>query len=164
MSMGEFELAIRPDDLYVLAWSPQGQLQGVTRFLTHQGKLSLDIVRRVGDTPNGLTEVLVCHALEFARTREIDEVSLNYAGLAHLLRADAPGSRLSDRLVLFNQKFSPRWRPRYLVFDSRAGLPRTVVRVLQAEGYLSQKPARRRKSSGLWPMRRSATAENGVGR
>jgi lysyl-tRNA synthetase class 2 len=181
MSMGELELAIRPDDLYVLARSPAGQLQGVVRFLAHRGKLSLDIIRRVGETPNGLTEALVCHALELARAREIEEVSLNYAGLAHLLRADAPGGPLGkslargllrplrgrfqmDRLVLFNQKFSPRWRPRYLVFESRAGLPRAVFRVLQAEGYLSHKAARRRISSGLWPVAGAAAVEDGVGR
>ena len=180
MSMGEFEPAIRPDDLYVLAWSPAGELQGVMRFLAHRDKLSLDTMRRVGETPNGLNEALVCRALEHARGRGIREVSLNYAGLAHLLRADAPGSRLGkalagrllgplrsqfqmDRLVLFNQKFSPGWRPRYLVFESRAGLPRAVFRVLQAEGYLSHTPARPRRSSGHWPVPGSATVEDGVG-
>lgn len=180
MSMGEFELAIRPDDLYVLAWSPAGQLQGVMRFLAHRGKLSLDIVRRVGETPNGLTEALVCHALQFARTRGIEEVSLNYAGLAHLLRADAPGGRLGkalarrllgplrcrfqmDRLVLFNEKFSPCWRPRYLVFESRAALAGTVFRVLQAEGYLAHGPTWRRRSGGRWPVSDSATVEGSVG-
>lgn len=153
MSMGEFELAIRPDDVYVLAWSPEGRLQGFVRFLTHREKLSLDIMRRVGEPPNGLAEALVCHALEFARSRQTEEVSLNYAGLAHLLRPDAPGGRFArplarrllaplrgtfqmDRLVLFNQKFGPSWRPRYLVFESRAGFPRAVLRVLQAEGYV----------------------------
>lgn len=181
MSMGEFELAIRPDDLYVLAWSPGGELQGVARFLTHRGKLSLDVVRRVGQTPNGLTEALICHALEFARARGIGDVSLNYAGLAHLLRADAPGGRLvkalaqwllrplrtrfqMDRLVLFNQKFSPTWRPRYLVFESRAALPRAVFRVLQAEGYLSRRPASSPRSSERWQLPGSATVEGGVGR
>ena len=180
MSMGEFELAIRPDDLYVLAWSPEGQLQGVMRFLAHRGKLSLDVVRRVGETPNGLTEALVCHALEFARARGIAEVSLNYAGLAHLLRPDAPGGRLGkalawrllgplrgrfqmDRLVLFNQKFSPCWRPRYLVFESRVALPGAVFRVLQAEGYLSRRPRWRWRSSGRRPLPGSSTVEDGVG-
>jgi lysyl-tRNA synthetase, class II len=48
-----------------------------------------------------------------------------------------------DRLVRFNEKFSPQWRPRYLVYESRAGLPRAVVRVLQVEGYLPQpRPSR----------------------
>ncbi len=30
-----------------------------------------------------------------------------------------------ERLVRFNQKFSPRWQRRYLVYQSRAALPRT---------------------------------------
>ncbi len=179
MSMGEFELAIRPDDVYVLAYSPEGQLQGVMRFLAYRGKLSLDVVRRVGETPNGLTEALVCHALEFARVRGVEEVSLNYAGLAHLLRADAPGGRFGkalarwllgplrgtfqmDRLVLFNDKFFPCWRPRYLVFESRAALPWAVFRVLQAEGYLPLGPARR-TSSERWHSAGSVRVEDGAG-
>ena len=179
MSMGEFELAIRPDDLYVLAWSPAGQLQAVMRFLTYGRKLSLDVIRRVGQPPNGVTEALVCHALEVARDRGTEEVSLNYAGLAHLLRAEAPGGTIGkalarpllgplrsrfqmDRLVLFNEKFSPCWRPRYLVYESRAALPRTIFRVLQAEGYLARGPAVRQRSARRRPVRASATV-GGVG-
>ncbi|MGH3421146.1 MAG: phosphatidylglycerol lysyltransferase domain-containing protein, partial [Streptosporangiaceae bacterium] len=180
MSMGCYEPAIRPGDLYVLAWSPQGRLQGVVRFLAHRGKLSLDTMRRIGETPNGLTEALVCRALEFARARGIEEVSLNYAGLAHLLRTDAPGSRRAkvlarlllwplrgrfqmDRLVRFNQKFSPNWRPRYLVFESRAELPRAVLRVLQAEGYLSRRQAGRDSVSGRWLAPGPARPEHRLG-
>jgi len=153
MSMGEYELGVRPRDVYVLAWSPGGRLQAVMRFLAHGGKLSLDTMRRVGETPNGLNEALVCHALEFARGRAVSEVSLNYAGLGHLVRRGPSGNRVGkaltqfalnrlrksfqmDRLVLFNQKFFPSWRPRYLVYESRVALPRSAFRVLQAEGYL----------------------------
>ncbi len=178
MSMGEFELGVRSDDVYVLAWSPDGRLQGVMRFLAHRGKLSLDEMRRVGETPNGLNEALVCHALEFARARHVEEVSLNYAGLAHLVRGDGPGTPFArpllrtllaplrgrfqmDRLVLFNEKFSPVWRPRYLIYRSRALLPRTTFRVLQAEGYLSQRrQARRRRDPDHWPAR--SPVEGGV--
>jgi lysyl-tRNA synthetase, class II len=182
MGMGEFELGIRPDDVYVLAWSPAGRLQAVMRFLSHRQKLSLDTMRRVGDTPNGLNEALVCHALEFARARGVLEVSLNYAGLAHLVRPDAPGNRLiktfarallvplrghfqMDRLVLFNQKFSPSWRPRYLVYESRALLPRAVFRVLQAEGYVGHGEGERspRRATG-WRTGSSAGIEDGIGR
>ena len=181
MSMGEFELGIRPNDIYVLAWSPDQRLHGVIRFLSHRGKLSLDTMRRVGDTPNGLNEALVCHALELARDRGLREVSLNYAGLAHLVRHDAPGNRWlkglmrallaplrghfqMDRLVLFNQKFSPAWRPRYLLYESRAALPRAVFRVLQAEGYLTHRePARSPHNAAGWPGRTTAGIEDGIG-
>ena len=128
------------------------------RFAAHCGNLSLDTMRRVGATPNGLNEAMVCRVLELARERGIAQVSLNYAGLAHFVRGEADGRGLTrwivalvlpplshrfqmERLVRFNQKFSPRWQPRYLVYQSRAALPRTVLRVLQAEGYL---PFRRR--------------------
>jgi lysyl-tRNA synthetase class 2 len=152
MAMGEFDPGIVPADLYLLARSPVGDLAGVMRFISHHGKLSLDTMRRVGETPNGLNEALVCVALEAARERGVPEVSLNYAGLAHLIRRPAestlrdavrkPALRLlgrhfqMERLVRFNEKFSPEWRPRYLVYESRAALPGSIVRVLQAEGYL----------------------------
>lgn len=152
MSMGEHEAGARPDDLVLLARAPGGELRAVMRFISHRGNLSLDTMRRVGDTPNGLNEALVCEALRIARQRGVTEVSLNYAGLAHLLRdrtdgrAPAPIARLlagplgrrfqMERLVRFNDKFSPHWRPRYLVFGSRLSLPRSIYRVLQAEGYV----------------------------
>ena len=165
MSMGPYESEIRPNDLYLLARSPEGELRGVMCFIAHRGRLSLDTMRRTGDTPNGLNEALVCQALTAARERGVREVSLNYAGLAHLVRHERNRSRLLnganracvrllsgrfqlDRLVRFNDKFHPEWRPRYLVYESRAGLPRTVLRVLQAEGYLAQ-PVRTRLSGSL---------------
>jgi lysyl-tRNA synthetase class 2 len=110
-------------------------------------------MRRVGDTPNGLNEALVCKALEAARDGGVAEVSLNYAGLAHVVRREPSRHALTraltpialrplhrrfqmDRLVRFNEKFSPQWRPRYLVYESHAALPLAIGRVLQAEGYL----------------------------
>jgi lysyl-tRNA synthetase class 2 len=153
MAMGEFDLGVRPADLYVLARSPEGRLSAVMRFLCCGGNLSLDTMRRVGETPNGLNESLVCRALLFAREHRVREVSLNYAGLGHIVRSGPSGSRpvraaqrvalgvlgrhfQMDRLMLFNSKFSPEWRPRYLVYESRRALPAAVLRVIQAEGYL----------------------------
>ncbi len=155
MSMGEFEPGVRPADVYALAWSPDGRLHAVMRFVSLGSNLSLDTMRRVGETPNGLNEALVCHALAFARARGVREVSLNYAGLGHLVRERRSGGWVSrslsaalikalqgrfqmDRLVVFNAKFGPRWRPRYLIYETRAGFPRCMLRVLQAEGYLPQ--------------------------
>jgi|SRR5579884_2059442 len=156
MSMGRFEAGVSPADLYLLARSPEGRLAAAMRFIAHRGKLSLDTMRRVGETPNGLNEALVCHALQLGRERGISEVSLNYAGLAHLVRRSracgwpartAVGLLLNglgrhfqmERLVCFNEKFSPQWRPRYLVYRSRRCLPVAVYRVLEAEGYLARR-------------------------
>ncbi len=156
MGMGVFEPGVRPGDLYLLARSPAGELGAVMHFISHCGKLSLDTMRRVGETPNGLNEALVCRALDTARQRGVPEVSLNYAGLAHLVRAKPDrtackrvvariavallGRRFQmDRLVCFNEKFSPEWRPRYLIYESRLGLPRAVLRVLQVEGYVPRR-------------------------
>jgi lysyl-tRNA synthetase, class II len=159
MGMGVYDSALRPDDVYALARSPEGDLGAVMRFAAHCGSLSLDTMRRVGPTPNGLNEAMVCRVLELARERGVHQVSLNYAGLAHLVRGESDSAGLisraaarivmpmlsrrfqMERLVRFNQKFSPHWQRRYLVYQSPAALPRTVVRVLQAEGYL---PARGR--------------------
>ena len=153
MGMGTFTSELRPDDLYVLARSPAGELGGVMRFVTCGDTLSLDTMHRVGQTPNGLNEALVARAMAEAGRRGVVQVSLNYAGLAHLIRREPssnPAARAltrlavaplhrrfqMDRLVRFNEKFSPQWHPRYLVYESRAALPLTIVRVLQAEGYL----------------------------
>ena len=156
MGMGSFTAEMRPDDLFLVARSPAGEVAGVMRFVTCGESLSLDTMQRVGDTPNGLNEALVVRALAVARERGVAEVSLNYAGLAHLVRGEPSRNRFArglarvalgplhrrfqmDRLVRFNEKFSPEWRPRYLVYESRAALPYAVVRVLQAEGYLPQR-------------------------
>ena len=178
MGLGEYEHGIAPADLYLLARSPEGELRGVMRFIAHRGRLSLDTMRRVGDTPNGLNEALVCRALAVARERGIAEVSLNYAGLAHLVRADPPGGRVRralvrwgvaqlatrfqmERLVRFNEKFSPHWRRRYLVVPSRRAIPGSILRVLQAEGYLPEprrRPSRAAAAIGPPSSRRRPTA------
>jgi lysyl-tRNA synthetase class 2 len=165
MGMGTAEGGVQPGDLYLLARSPGGELGAVMRFIAHRGKLSLDTMRRIGETPNGLNEALVCRALEVARRRSVAEVSLNYAGLAHLVRNEVPRRALvrkalrfgisvlgrhfqMERLVRFNDKFSPNWRPRYLVYESALALPRTVFRVLEAEGYVNQRARRRPPPQG----------------
>ncbi len=179
MGMGAHEGGVHAGDLYLLARSPEGHLAATMRFITHRGKLSLDTMRRVGETPNGLNEALVCRALEVARARGVKEVSLNYAGLAHLIRHEPRGNPLTrrvtnlavaalgrrfqmERLVRFNEKFTPEWRPRYLVYQSRRGLPLSVLRVLQAEGYVPAPRPRLARAGHTWPTLPLAPTESGV--
>ncbi len=141
-----------PDGLYVLARDPDGRVRAFQHFVGYRDGLSLDISRRPGDEPNGLNEAMVVAVLAYARELALAEVSLNFAGFGHLM---APESELNvrqrlgraglccvhgrfqlERLVHFNNKFLPTWRPRYLVYEHRSLLPLAALRVLQAEGYI----------------------------
>jgi len=150
--------------LYVLARDPDGHVAAFLHFLAYEHGLSLAAMRRLGHEPNGLNEALVVRALEHARESGVREVSLNFAGFAHIMAADAVLSRRQrlarallalvhgrfqlERLVRFNQKFSPEWRPRYLVYGARTRLPVAALRVLQAEAYI--RPPRPRPLTAGW--------------
>ncbi len=162
--------------LYVLARDPDGRLRAFLRFATFLRGLSLDVMRGSDEQPNGLNEAMIVAALEYARERGLAEVSLNFAGFAHIMAADAALTRSQrvlrwglrrahdrfqlERLARFNAKFSPHWRPRYLLFSSRSRLPVVAMRVLQAEAYV--KPPRTCALSARWqPLPTSAGAASG---
>jgi lysyl-tRNA synthetase class 2 len=144
--------ADRGGGIHVLGRDPRGRLRSFLRFAPYRGGLSLDLMRRAADEPNGLTEALVVAAIEHARECELSAVSLNFAGFAHVMAADAALSRSQralrlvlrlfhgrfqlELLVRFNAKFFPTWQPRFLVYGGLAHLPLSALRVLQAEAYL----------------------------
>jgi lysyl-tRNA synthetase class 2 len=135
------------------------------------------VMRRSGDEPNGLSEALIARTLEWAREHGAAEVSLNFAGFAHVMasRASLRGRRRVlawllervhgrfqlERLVVFNEKFRPRWRPRYLVYPTPTHLPLAALRVLQAEAYI--RPPRPRPRPARWiPDATSLPAPEGL--
>jgi lysyl-tRNA synthetase class 2 len=139
--------------LYVIARDADRQLRAFMRFAEFSGGLSLDVMRRAsGEQPNGLNEALVVATLSHARELGVHRVSLNFAGLAHIMAADAALSRGQrvlravlrrahgrfqlERLVQFNSKFDPSWEMRYLLYRGRTRLPVAALRVLQAEAYV----------------------------
>lgn len=151
-------------DRYVLGRAPDGTLHGFLRFLPYERGLSLDAMRRLGDEPNGFTEALVVAGLRHAAEAGCDEVSLNFAGFAHVMAADAILGRRGrllrlalrglhgrfqlERLARFNDRFDPVWRPRHLVYTSATRLPLAALRVLQAEAYV--RPPRARPRRDAW--------------
>ena len=112
--------------------------------------MSLSLMRGDRGAPNGLTEYLVVRAVELFRDRGVEELSLNFAAFGRLLarprgwfdRSLARLVSLGDRyfqiesLYRFNAKFSPRWEPRYLVYERVLGLPRVGLAAMVAEGQL----------------------------
>jgi lysyl-tRNA synthetase class 2 len=154
--------AVRRDDhadsLVLLARDGGGRARGFLHFAPSSGRptVSLSLMRRDRDTPNGLTEFMVVRAIEQLQARGVQEASLNFAVFARLIHD--PQSRLErlsgrallladrffqiERLYRFNAKFFPRWEPRYVVYERRLGFPRAGLAALWAEGQLP-KPWRR---------------------
>lgn len=101
-------------------------------------------------------------AAELLAAEGIGEFSLNFAAFGRWLRDPAgPGERALarvlrgcdrwfqiERLYRYNAKFSPRWAPRYLLYESYLGLPRTAVAALRAEGQMPSLPFSRLARTG----------------
>jgi lysyl-tRNA synthetase class 2 len=147
MAMDSLDPGHQPDSVVVLARDDDGAVRAFLHFVPSFGRaaMSLSFMRRDRDTPNGLTEYLVVKAIELMRERGIEELSLNFAAFARLIRAQGRAARaLSmldrffqvERLYRFNAKFDPRWEPRYLLFEGALGLPRVGVAALLVEGQL----------------------------
>jgi lysyl-tRNA synthetase class 2 len=169
-------------DIYVLARAPNGEVRAFQRYVPFRGGLSLDAMRRLDDEPNGISDALIAAALEHAKRLDRRQVSLNFAGFAHVMAAETIGARSRplarlglrcvrgrfqlDRLVRFTQKFGPDWRPRYLVYTTRTRLPLAALRVLQSEAYV--RPPRSRPRVDAWrprhrPVGRSAAGSKAAG-
>ena len=156
--------ALRRDDhgdsLVVLGRDAENRIRGFLHFAPSYGRaaVSLSLMRRDPDTPNGLTEFLVARGLEQLRERGIEEASLNFAAFARFIhdprgraqRLLGRGLLLADslfqieRLYRFNAKFFPRWEPRYLLYERALGLPRVGLAALWAEGQLPKPSLLRR--------------------
>jgi len=141
------------DTLFVLGRGPDDRLAGFLHFVPvpATGDLSLSVMRRLPDTPNGFNEFLVSSLLSWARERGVERVSLNFAVFGSLLRDEGsgPATRVTrgalrytdrvfqvERLLNFNRKFGPDWVPRYLAVESRADVPAVGLVVLHLENLL----------------------------
>jgi lysyl-tRNA synthetase class 2 len=141
------------ESLVVVARDGDGEVRGFLHFAPCYGRpvVSLGLMRRDRDTVNGLTEYLVVSAIEMLRERGVEEMSLNFAAFARWLRSPSGlVERTLGRLVTlanpyfqieslyrFNAKFSPRWQPRYLLYErGPLGFARTGLAAMFAEGQL----------------------------
>ena len=158
MSLDALRQEDHGDSLIVVGRDSDGRIRGFLHFAPSYGRpaVSLSLMRRDRETPNGLTEFLVAKAIELLRERGVEEISLNFSVFARQIHeprglAERAVGRVLlfadsffqiERLHRFNAKFFPRWESRYLVYERRLGLPRAGLAALWAEGQLP-KPLRR---------------------
>jgi lysyl-tRNA synthetase class 2 len=159
MAMDSLDGEHQEESLVVIARDATGAVRAFLHFVPSFGRpaVSLSFMRRERNTPNGLTEFLVVAAVELLRERGVEEISLNFAAFGRLLerpsgrferelgRLVSLGNRYfqTESLYRFNAKFSPRWEPRYLVYERILGLPKVGLSAMSAEGQL-----RRRSRAG----------------
>jgi lysyl-tRNA synthetase class 2 len=136
-----------------------GEVRGLLQFVPWGAAgLSMDVMRRDRAADNGVNELMISELLLALRDHEIRHVSLNFAAFRALLeqgtrigagpvaKTAAKVIRLASRwiqiesLYRFNEKFHPRWVPRYLVYPGVRELPRVGVAVFEAEGLGGRSP------------------------
>ena len=137
----------------VVARDGDGVPRGYLHFAPVYGRsaMSLAAMRRDPDTPNGLMEFLICAAITGLREQGVQELSLNFAAFGRVMRAPANRRErllrhvigLGDRwfqissLLRFNEKFSPRWEPRYLLCQGARRVPVSGLAAATAEGQIA---------------------------
>jgi lysyl-tRNA synthetase class 2 len=102
-------------------------------------------MRRRPGTPNGLMEFLIVEAAAWARERRVPELALNFCVFTDLLRReDILRSALLafdrlfqlERLYMFNRKFHPEWRARFVCVESLGDVPAVALAWLRVESLL----------------------------
>ena len=116
--------------------------------------LSLDLMRRSPQSPNGTIELMVTELLQQAATIGVNRVSLNFAMFRSAFEQGSqlgagPVARLWRALLVFfsrwwqletlyrsNMKYQPQWVPRYACYEDARLIPRVGVASVIAEGFL----------------------------
>ncbi|MEA2312294.1 MAG: lysyl-tRNA synthetase, class [Solirubrobacteraceae bacterium] len=150
-----------PDALLIVARDGEGAVRGFLHFVPVFGRpvVSLGFMRADRDGPNGLTEFMVHEAARLLEGAGIESFSLNFISFGRWLREPsgllerhlAGVLRAADRwfqiqrLLHFNERFSPTWNPRFLLFGGHAELPRVALAAMRAEGQLPTLAVARRR-------------------
>ncbi|KUL55299.1 hypothetical protein ADL22_01640 [Streptomyces sp. NRRL F-4489] len=149
---------------------PFGDLKAMQHFVPWgRDGISLELMRRDRAADPGMNELLIVAALQAAPELDIARVSLNFAVFrSSLERGEKLGAGpvlrvwrgtlifLSrwyqiESLYKFNDKFQPRWEPRFVVFRNSRDIPRIGLATLQAEGYLELPRVLRRRKAASRP-------------
>lgn len=125
--------------------------------------LSLDLMRRSPQSPNGTVELMVSELLQHADAVGVNRVSLNFAMFRSAFEEGSrlgagPVARLWRALLVFfsrwwqletlyrsNMKYQPEWVPRFACYEDARLIPRVGVASVIAEGFLTLPFSKRAK-------------------
>jgi lysylphosphatidylglycerol synthetase-like protein (DUF2156 family) len=145
-----------PEFLLCVAFKADGTAGGFLRVVPAYGRdfgYTLDLMRHDPDAPNGMTEFLISNAALALKARNVTRLSMNFAAWGRLLDPDvqhSPAQRFAtwwvrklnrffqiESLRNFNEKFSPQWLPRVIVYPEPQDLARVGVLYAGAEGFVA---------------------------
>lgn len=134
---------------------PRGEIAALLSFVPWGADgLSLDVMRRHPEVDNGVTEYMVASVMAESHNLEITQVSLNFVvfrstfdkgariGASFLRRSWYKALLFASRwwqlesLYRSNQKYSPAWSPRLICYPDGADLPRVLLALGVAEGFV----------------------------
>jgi lysyl-tRNA synthetase class 2 len=146
----------------------------------HSG-VSLDLMRRAPQSPNGSIELMVSELALTGERRGIGRISLNFAMFRSAFAQGAqlgagPVARLWRGFLVFfsrwwqletlyrsNVKYQPEWVPRYACYEDARMIPRVGVASAFAEGFLVLPFTRRNKQhTGHHPSVPASLAASGL--
>nr|WP_307857405.1 bifunctional lysylphosphatidylglycerol synthetase/lysine--tRNA ligase LysX [Mycobacterium sp. SM1] len=164
MALGRLGDPADGDCLLVEAVDPGNRVVAMLSLVPwgHNG-VSLDLMRRSPQSPNGTIELMVSELALHAERLGISRISLNFAMFRSAFEQGAqlgagPIARLWRGLLVFfsrwwqletlyrsNMKYQPEWVPRYACYEDARLIPRVGVASVIAEGFLVLPFSRRTK-------------------
>ncbi len=139
--------------LLSVCFAADGQPMAFNQYVpaTEVDGFSLDLMRRTSDpdAPNGLTDFVIIETLQWMAERGLRGLGLNFATMRAVVAGEAGQGpwtslersvlhRFSETLQIeslwhFNQKYDPRWNPRYVVTGPFLPLARSSLAIARAE-------------------------------
>lgn len=156
-NLGRFSVEELADKRTIVAIDDAGTVPAFLTWLPYRGgrALVLDAMRRRGDAPASVMELLIARSVELFKPEGIETLSLATAPLANV---DETGEQSPydkgvklifdhfsavygySSLFFFKKKFDPAWEARYLIFPRPDQLPRVtyaLVAVHTGEGLIA---------------------------
>ena len=154
MALDRFLSEIDDQELIVLA-RKEGELSAFMTFSPWGRRgISLDRMQRSRNADTGVNELIINGVIEYARSNQIERISLNFAAFRSIFEeaeriSAGPVLRLKrnflrfvskwvqvESLYRFNAKFQPEWNPRYLIFPGPSKLLEIGLAAGKAEGFI----------------------------